>query len=296
MRLHSLDYFLAVAELGSVSAAATRCYVSQPAVSRQIAALEKDLGVELFRRTSGGLKLSAAGRRFYPIARDIRHRVDRGTQVMRSLNAGSPELVAACPPTTMHHGLSRFIAERAAPIIDVYEGLPEEIYPMLEQRGVDMAVSTSLPPSTFASRKLADTRVSAQFRPESTRYVHGSTVELAELAGEKLLIPGGGSAIQQAIGDAESEQNFTLHYERTVSSSTIAQALAAAGRGCAIVVEPPRFGLHGSYIQVKGRPLTIPLYAAWETGHYAAQEISVVADQLGDWMRQELSDTLSMGE
>ncbi|MFD5655855.1 LysR family transcriptional regulator [Streptomyces hirsutus] len=295
MKLQALDHFLAVAEFGTVSAAAARCHVSQPAVSRQIAALEKDLGVELFRRTSGGLKLSAAGARFHPIAQDIRRRVDRGTHVMRSLHTGPLELVAACPPTTMHHGLSRFVAERDALIVDVHEGLPKEIYAMLEQRGVDMAVSTSPPPELFVSRKLADMRISIQFPPGNTRFAPGSRVELSRLVGERLLVPGSGSAVPQTVADAASEQNFTLRFERTVSSGTIAQALAAAGRGCALVIEPPRFGLRGNYVQVKGEPLTVPLYAAWEPGHYAAREISEVADRLGDWMQQELSDTLSMG-
>uniref|UniRef100_UPI00117DA869 helix-turn-helix domain-containing protein n=1 Tax=Streptomyces sp. NRRL B-24572 TaxID=1962156 RepID=UPI00117DA869 len=62
MELRVLRYFLAVAEAESVTAAARKVYVAQPSLSRQLGALEKDLGVSLFTRRPGSLTLNAAGR------------------------------------------------------------------------------------------------------------------------------------------------------------------------------------------------------------------------------------------
>ncbi|MBC9713992.1 LysR family transcriptional regulator [Streptomyces sp. TRM66268-LWL] len=57
-----LRYFAAVAEEGHLTRAAERLYVSQPALTKQIRQLEKQLGVQLFVRTPGGMRLTEAGR------------------------------------------------------------------------------------------------------------------------------------------------------------------------------------------------------------------------------------------
>lgn len=58
---HRLDTFLKAAELGSFSEAARRLYISPSAVIQQIGALERELGVRLFDRTSQGVQLTRAG-------------------------------------------------------------------------------------------------------------------------------------------------------------------------------------------------------------------------------------------
>jgi DNA-binding transcriptional LysR family regulator len=63
MELYQLRSFALVAELGHVTRAAERLHISQPALSAQIKALEDELGVALFERTSTGMVLTAGGRR-----------------------------------------------------------------------------------------------------------------------------------------------------------------------------------------------------------------------------------------
>lgn len=70
MRLEQLQAFLAVAETGSFQAAARRCGVTQSTVSRQVRAVEEDLGVPLFHRT-GQAKLTLAGNSLMPRATRI---------------------------------------------------------------------------------------------------------------------------------------------------------------------------------------------------------------------------------
>lgn len=64
MTQSQLQYFLAVAQEMSFSKAAETLFVSQPAVSRQVALLEQELGFALFDRTSHGISLTDAGREF----------------------------------------------------------------------------------------------------------------------------------------------------------------------------------------------------------------------------------------
>ncbi len=65
MKLDQLHHLVAIVEHGSLRAAARRLNQPQPALTRSIRALEKDLGVSLFLRETTGMVLTAAGRRFH---------------------------------------------------------------------------------------------------------------------------------------------------------------------------------------------------------------------------------------
>src|ERR1700760_4808193 len=75
--------FVAVAEAGQSSAAAADLGVSQQAVSKRVAALEKDLGVALFARTPRGADLTGDGQAFLPHARDLLRAADRAAAAVR---------------------------------------------------------------------------------------------------------------------------------------------------------------------------------------------------------------------
>lgn len=71
MSLTQLEYFVAVAESGSVTRAAARCAVSQPPLTRQIRALEDELHAQLFRRGPRGMALTREGERLLAHARSV---------------------------------------------------------------------------------------------------------------------------------------------------------------------------------------------------------------------------------
>ena len=66
-----VKYFLGAAECGSLSRAADAFFISQPALSKQIRGMEQELGVTLFRRSSGGVALTDAGRLLYRYFSDM---------------------------------------------------------------------------------------------------------------------------------------------------------------------------------------------------------------------------------
>lgn len=71
MELRELRYFLAVYETGSVTAAARRCFISQPSISAALAALERELGAILFVRHRKGVAATAAAEALYGRARRV---------------------------------------------------------------------------------------------------------------------------------------------------------------------------------------------------------------------------------
>ena len=65
MLLKQMKYFITVVDLHSFTEAAEQCFISQSAISQQIKALEKELGVRLFERSKRQFSLTAAGEYFY---------------------------------------------------------------------------------------------------------------------------------------------------------------------------------------------------------------------------------------
>jgi DNA-binding transcriptional LysR family regulator len=88
LELRHLRYFIAVAEDLNFSRAAERLHIAQPALSAQIRALEKQVGVELFRRTTRRVDLTPAGELLLADAREIVRRADEAAAKLAALARG----------------------------------------------------------------------------------------------------------------------------------------------------------------------------------------------------------------
>ena len=87
MDFPSLKAFVAVAELASFSRASEQLFMTQPAVSKRIAALEDDLGVLLFDRLGRRIQLTEAGQKFLTSARRILADIEISRDEVLSLGA-----------------------------------------------------------------------------------------------------------------------------------------------------------------------------------------------------------------
>src|SRR5260370_9925701 len=88
MEFHQLTYFLAAAQTQNFRKAAELCIVAQSALSRQIAALEKELEVELFTRQKKRVMLTPAGQEFALYVRNAMEQLQEGQQFIAELGTG----------------------------------------------------------------------------------------------------------------------------------------------------------------------------------------------------------------
>ena len=118
VHVRDLRYFVAVAEDLHFTRAAERLYVSQPALSKQIRALERQLGAELFRRDRQGVALTAAGAALLPYAERVLAVWAEGAAALAEVTAaGRSTLVVGMSTSPGRGGLlpairSRFTATR----------------------------------------------------------------------------------------------------------------------------------------------------------------------------------------
>lgn len=103
MELRHLRYFVGVAEHGSVSRAAEKLFIAQPALSAQIRQLEEELGVRLFVRLPRGVRLTQAGESFLEDAKAILARAQQATVRARERQSGQrATLRLGLVPSTTH--------------------------------------------------------------------------------------------------------------------------------------------------------------------------------------------------
>ena len=118
VHVRDLRYFVAVAEELHFTRAAERLYVSQPALSKQIRALERQLGAELFRRDRQGVALTAAGAALLPYAERVLAVWAEGASALAEVGAAERSTLVVGMSTSPGRGgllpaiRSRFTAAR----------------------------------------------------------------------------------------------------------------------------------------------------------------------------------------
>ncbi|MEU4552281.1 LysR family transcriptional regulator [Micromonospora violae] len=145
MQLHQLRYFVAVAEVRHFTQAADLVGITQPSLSKQIHALEADLGAPLFERVRGNIALTAAGEVLLPLATRILADVETATREVQELVGlrrgrvrlgATPSLATSLAPPV----LRRF--RDAHPTIDlrVEEGGSQDLVRDLLRGDLDLAL------------------------------------------------------------------------------------------------------------------------------------------------------------
>lgn len=176
MDLNSLNTFIAIAETGSFSEAGERLHLTQPAVSKRIAALEQQLNARLFDRVGREVNLTEAGRALLPRAYQLLNVLD---DTRRALNNLTGEVSGRLVLATSHHiGLHRLppllrAFTRAHPqvALDIQFLDSEVAYEEILHGRAELAVITwpRKPPNRCAQSRCGTTRWTSS-PPRSTRW------------------------------------------------------------------------------------------------------------------------------
>ena len=94
MDLRQIKLFVAVAEEGHFGRAAARMFISQPALSQHVRRLERELGVQLFDRSSRQVRLTAAGEAFLQVAQRVARQLTEAALAARRAEAGEAGSIA----------------------------------------------------------------------------------------------------------------------------------------------------------------------------------------------------------
>jgi len=275
VELRLLRYLVAIVDAGSMTRASTAIGVAQPSLSRQLRQLELELGVELFARERGRLRLTSAGHRFLPHARDLVARADAAVALMHGLAEGQAlRLTLLAPETTVADVIAPFLATQGPddPTILVREALPSEVFAEVAAGRADLGISSGSPPAELASRSVARFPVYAYVRRDHP-LATGTTVELSELEPWPLILLDDAHGTRRLFDATLAAEGLRYRMAFEAPVPQVAQALAAAGRGIAIVTDDPRYDLHPLPILVRGEPLRIALVGAWAADHFAAPAI-----------------------
>ena len=193
MELRHLRYFVAAVDAGGVSRGAARLKISQPALSRQIRDLETELGVSLFERRAGGLVLTGEGEDLAVRSRELLSGAESLRERAHALRGGDAGIIrVGVAPLTLLSLLPPFLAHhrRRHPKVDVrlFEDSPGNLWARLE-RG-ELSVAISFPGHEGLGSRLLFPVCALVLMSPNHRLARRKALEVDELAGERLLLPG----------------------------------------------------------------------------------------------------------
>jgi DNA-binding transcriptional LysR family regulator len=260
-----LVYFVAVAEEGSIRAAAHRLHLTQPPLSRHMRALEKRLGVQLFTRTPRGVLLTPAGEVLLVEARDTLSRLGHSLERVQRAALGVRRIrfgYAGTAGADLIPGVIAALA-RQTPAIDVeLAELPVE---------KSMVAFARLACDAAFVRGIADGPGDAVFEtlrrehtvmvtPLTHRLAAARAVDVHAFAGEDVIVTRGGRDMLVA-----ANERLGLGIRSVTEAPTIPAVLGliASGRGVGWMAETTPVLHHHDVVSIPVNGYTTPLVLAW---------------------------------
>ncbi len=237
----------AVSGYGSVTAAAAALGYSAPAVSQQLAALEREVGMRLTERAGRGVELTPAAVILVGHTDALLARLDAAEADLAALHdqiagrvalAAFPSVAASLVPAAW-----AALADSAPQVrLDLTEMEPEESLPAMLRNETDVAVAHEydlLPrplDPLFERRELLDDPVVLAIPADSTLSQAGlGPVPLATLAGQPFLAPRQGTSCAEMIQRACARAGFVPRVVARASDFQVLLSLVAAGAGVTLV-------------------------------------------------------------
>ena len=239
--LKRLRVLAEVARRGSFSAAADALYLSQSAVSQQVATLEREVGMSLLERTNGGPKLTDAGRTLVDHGEAAIARLEEAEQEVAAIAGleGGELRIASFPTASailLTEALAEFSDSHPNVRLSVTEAEPEQSLPMLHAAEIDLALTfdyTMLPAKNDrdVDRELLLTESMYVALPRDHPLAGADRVRLADLADEAWVCGTRPSSCSQAVVETCRAAGFEPRIAFESDEYPVLQGYVAAGLG-----------------------------------------------------------------
>jgi LysR family transcriptional regulator, low CO2-responsive transcriptional regulator len=233
-----LTAFLAVVRHGSVTAAAQELYVTQPSVSAAVAALERELGVELTERAGRNVRPTAAGREYARYASHVVGLLKEGAEVAGRVAAGADQRLRLAAVLTAGEHLmpaliQNFREHRPELNVSLSVANRQEVFRSLAAHKVDLVVSGRAPDEAdFEAVAFADNDFALVTAPGDA-LAKRAHVPVEELADRPWLVRERGSGTRRLCEDYLAAQQLQPSLLTLGSNGAIKNA-ARIGLGVAL--------------------------------------------------------------
>jgi DNA-binding transcriptional LysR family regulator len=307
MNLRYARTFVTVAELGTVSAAATRLRIAQPALSRQIGAFEQELGLRLFDRVGGRLVLTGEGEQVLGDCRILLNYAGALTERAQLLRRGDTGVLKlAASPQIIEGVLADFLHDYAIRYPHVQVRLVEALgWPdtvgKLERGEIHLGQNLlrAIEPGDqrFASHPLEAVDLLAAFHPSVLSHA-GETIEISSLAPYPLLLLDGSFVFRRNFDAACRLAGFEpgIRFESRTPHTLL--AMAERGHGIAVIPSAMRADRHALRIVrlvYRGKPLREPLAIFWDKRRPLPRYAMAFCEMLAAYMRKVFPITRPTG-
>ncbi|MGS0688713.1 LysR family transcriptional regulator [Nakamurella sp. GG22] len=213
MELRHLRYFTVVYAEGTIGRAAERLLISQPALTRQIHALEREIGTPLFERVSSGVRPTAAGSALHSHALQVLRLADATREVARSAVPALERVEIGLPPAPqpwLHHALRDIRRDVPQAAVSFTDASSAEQLRMLGEGRIDIAIVHQQPPGTMHHQLLFEQPFGLAIRP-GHQLADQTACSLADLDDLRVLV----HAREQVPG--EHDRMITIVNERGIT-------------------------------------------------------------------------------
>ncbi|HEX7273473.1 MAG TPA: LysR family transcriptional regulator [Casimicrobiaceae bacterium] len=296
MELRSIQYFVQVADEGSITRTADKIGIAQPALTRHIKQLEAELGTQLLTRLPRGVRLTTAGRDFLDHARAIMLEVTRASEHVRNkARAPTGRVVMGTSPTLAPLLLPRCVARarQQCPTVTlkVVEGFSPQLLDALLTGRLDLAVMTNPPRTTALALTPLCSEPLVVIAPPGVRGTRHA-FSLAELSGTPFILTVG---LRTLVEQQLASFGVALRAEAEVDSVEAIRRLLVSGVGMTIM---PVSAFHEEIRagQVVAYPVEeANLHRILILARPVAEARSAAIDEIEHIVRAEVADLLQAG-
>lgn len=266
-----LRTFLTVASHEHLGRAAEALQTEQSTVSRKLARLESEVGVELFERVGRTIRLTPAGARFVPRAERLIHDVAEAIDdAMEAVSAETGEIRVGF----LHTVGARWLPARLAAFLEAHphvrfslvEGTTAEVVEGLVHGDFDIGI-LGPPPARGGELEIVELfreRV-AVVVPAGHRLAGCSSVTLRDLAQEPLILPRSRSGLRKIVDDAFAREGLTERVAYEGDDFAIVQGLVEAGLGTTLLPMPlPVPSTAVAVIPLRDPPIARTMALCWD--------------------------------